>query len=102
MDKLRHKKSSDEVELKDYKCTRFHVEMVDGSDNCEELNQLCEHENNKQDSGNVKNMRYFTREALPRLDNYRHIMSIQAAYRPTLDDLHNALTTMVNRFMLTK
>jgi len=35
-----------------------------------------------------KSLRYFTREALPRLDNYRNIMSIQAAYRPTLDDLH--------------
>lgn len=34
--------------------------------------------------------RHFTREALPRLDNYRNMMSIQAAYRPTLDELHNA------------
>jgi hypothetical protein len=34
--------------------------------------------------------RHFTREALPRMDNYRNIMSIQAAYRPTLDELHNA------------
>ncbi|XP_018323226.1 bumetanide-sensitive sodium-(potassium)-chloride cotransporter isoform X2 [Agrilus planipennis] len=31
-----------------------------------------------------------TREALPRLDNYRNIMSFQAANRPTLDELHNA------------
>ena len=37
--------------------------------------------------------RHFTREALPRLDNYRNIMSIQAAYRPTLDELHNATLT---------
>ncbi|KAG8223075.1 hypothetical protein J437_LFUL002023 [Ladona fulva] len=36
-----------------------------------------------------KSFRHFTREALPRLDNYRNIMSIQAAYRPTLDELHN-------------
>lgn len=34
--------------------------------------------------------RHFTREALPRLDNYRNILSIQAVYRPTLDELHNA------------
>ncbi|KAJ8919031.1 hypothetical protein NQ315_016937 [Exocentrus adspersus] len=34
--------------------------------------------------------RHLTREALPRLDNYRNIMSIQAANRPTLDELHNA------------
>lgn len=37
-----------------------------------------------------KSLRHFTREALPRLDNYRNIMSIQAQYRPTLDELHNA------------
>lgn len=39
--------------------------------------------------------RHFTREALPRLDNYRDILSVQAVYRPTLDDLHNA--TMSNK-----
>lgn len=39
--------------------------------------------------------RHFTREALPRLDNYRNILSIQAAHRPTLDELHNA--TMTNK-----
>ncbi|XP_063708088.1 bumetanide-sensitive sodium-(potassium)-chloride cotransporter isoform X2 [Culicoides brevitarsis] len=37
-----------------------------------------------------RSFRHFTREALPRLDNYRNILSIQAAYRPTLDELHNA------------
>lgn len=37
-----------------------------------------------------KSLRHLTREALPRLDNYRNIMSIQAANRPTLDELHNA------------
>lgn len=44
--------------------------------------------------------RHFTREALPRLDNYRNMMSIQAAYRPTLDELHNATLTgkVSNRF----
>lgn len=39
--------------------------------------------------------RHFTREALPRLDNYRNILSIQAQYRPTLDELHNA--TIMNK-----
>lgn len=29
-----------------------------------------------------------TQEALPKLDNYRNIMSVQAAQRPTLDELH--------------
>lgn len=42
------------------------------------------------DTRYAKSFRHFTREALPRLDNYRNIMSIQAAYRPTLDELHNA------------
>lgn len=43
---------------------------------------------------------HFTREALPRLDNYRNIMSIQAAYRPTLDELHNAsFTRKVNIYI---
>lgn len=37
--------------------------------------------------------RHFTREALPRLDNYRNIMSIQAGTRPTLEELHNASIT---------
>ncbi|KAG8318064.1 Solute carrier 12 [Homalodisca vitripennis] len=40
----------------------------------------------------TRSFRQFTREALPRLDNYRNIMSIQAAYRPTLEELHNAAT----------
>ncbi|CAH0552698.1 unnamed protein product [Brassicogethes aeneus] len=38
----------------------------------------------------AKSFRNLTREALPRLDNYRNILSIQAANRPTLDELHNA------------
>lgn len=37
-----------------------------------------------------KSLRHqITREALPRLDNYRNILSIQAGHRPTLDELHN-------------
>ncbi|CAH0758269.1 unnamed protein product [Diatraea saccharalis] len=37
-----------------------------------------------------KSFRHFTREALPRLDNYRNVLSLHAAPRPTLDELHNA------------
>lgn len=39
----------------------------------------------------AKSLRYFTREALPRLDHYRNIMSLHngAATRPTLDELHH-------------
>ncbi|KAJ9588118.1 hypothetical protein L9F63_018509, partial [Diploptera punctata] len=50
------------------------------------------------DTRYAKSFRHFTREALPRLDNYRNIMSIQAAYRPTLDELHNA--TLHNKTVL--
>ena len=42
------------------------------------------------DTKYAKSFRHFTREALPRMDNYRNIMSIHAAYRPTLDELHDA------------
>ncbi|XP_017777968.1 PREDICTED: solute carrier family 12 member 2 [Nicrophorus vespilloides] len=42
------------------------------------------------DTKYVKSFRHLTREALPRLDNYRNILSLQAANRPTLDELHNA------------
>ncbi|XP_066244709.1 bumetanide-sensitive sodium-(potassium)-chloride cotransporter [Euwallacea similis] len=37
-----------------------------------------------------KSLRHLTREVLPRVENYRDIMSIQAANRPTLEELHNA------------
>lgn len=42
------------------------------------------------DTKYAKSFRHFTREALPRMENYRNIMSIHAAYRPTLDELHDA------------
>ena len=43
-----------------------------------------------QETKYAKSLRHFTREALPRLDNYRNILSIQAGHRPTLEELHNA------------
>lgn len=52
----------------------------------EEHDHLMDYE---QEGGYAKSFRHLTREALPRMDNYRNIMSIQAAYRPTLDELHN-------------
>lgn len=42
-----------------------------------------------------RSFRHMTREALPRLDNYRNILSVRGAQRPTLDELHNA--TMLNK-----
>jgi hypothetical protein len=48
-----------------------------------------QHNGSSYDTKYAKSFRHFTREALPRLDNYRNMMSIQAAYRPTLDELHD-------------
>lgn len=42
------------------------------------------------DSHNVRSLRHYTQEALPRLDHYRNIHSLHAHFpRPTLDELHN-------------
>lgn len=49
-----------------------------------------------------KSFRHFTREALPRMDNYRNIMSIQAAVRPTLEELHNETEHVKVRIFLLK
>ena len=47
------------------------------------------------DTKNVKSLRHYTREALPRVDNYRNIMSVHAHMtRPTLDELHGVQTTI--------
>ncbi|KAH8397425.1 hypothetical protein KR222_003677 [Zaprionus bogoriensis] len=68
--------------------TRFQVEpQNEESDDSNEDRELLD---NDYDTKYGKSFRHFTREALPRLDNYRNMMSIQAAYRPTLDELHNA------------
>lgn len=41
------------------------------------------------DTRYAKSLRYYTREALPRLDHYRDIDSVHAhVSRPTLDELH--------------
>nr|CAD7423495.1 unnamed protein product [Timema monikensis] len=87
------------------KRTRFQVNRVDAatSKDCEEGSPLRDGEDDDgrgsrresvddtsgYDTRYAKSFRHFTREALPRADNYRNIMSIQAAYRPTLDELHN-------------
>ena len=42
-----------------------------------------------------------TREALPRLDNYRNILSVHVGHRPTLDELHeNTIHEKVRYFYL--
>ena len=77
---------SETVELNPLRRTRFHVNRVDSLEG--RANLLGEQETKK-------SLRHLTREALPRLDNYRNIMSIQAAHRPSLDELHNP--TLLNK-----
>ncbi|XP_055845954.1 bumetanide-sensitive sodium-(potassium)-chloride cotransporter isoform X1 [Episyrphus balteatus] len=80
--------------FKDLQTTRFQVDpRNEDSDDSNESNEDRELLENEYDTKYGKSFRHFTREALPRLDNYRNIMSIQAAYRPTLDELHNATLT---------
>lgn len=90
--------------------SRFHVEPVESgsqqnipsSNSAElqadnELRNICVIDVNEQsvnsnvyDSHNVRSLRHYTQEALPRLDHYRNIHSLHAHYpRPTLDELHN-------------
>ncbi|XP_064474714.1 solute carrier family 12 member 2-like [Ornithodoros turicata] len=48
------------------------------------------------DTHNVRSLRHYTREALPRLDHYRNVMSVHGHMaRPTLDELHNATLTLL-------
>lgn len=77
---------SETVELNPLRRTRFHVNRVDSLEGRASL--LGEQETKK-------SLRHMTREALPRLDNYRNILSIQAAHRPSLDELHNP--TLLNK-----
>lgn len=47
------------------------------------------------DTHNVRSLRHYTREALPRADHYRNIMSVHGQLnRPTLDELHNPSLTL--------
>lgn len=73
------------IELSRVESTRFRVQMVNATENETKPDEDVE----KHETLYGRSLKYLTREALPRLDNYRHIMSIQAAYRPTLEDLHN-------------
>lgn len=79
---------TNDVELKsvvsDTKRTRFQVNLVD----CETPSRM-RLDSTSSDDNKYKSFRQLTREALPRLDNYRNIMSVHVACRPTLDELHN-------------
>ena len=54
-----------------------------------------DYSNTYYDTKNVKSLRHYTREALPRVDNYRNILSVHRHMtRPTLDELHGVQTTI--------
>lgn len=54
-----------------------------------------DYSNTYYDSKNLKSLRYYTREALPRVDNYRNILSVHGHMtRPTLDELHGVQATI--------
>lgn len=88
--------------FKDLQTTRFQVEPQRDDSDSNDSNDDRELLDNEYDTKYGKSFRHFTREALPRLDNYRNIMSIQAAYRPTLDELHNPTLTGKNTHSLNR
>ncbi|XP_062565684.1 bumetanide-sensitive sodium-(potassium)-chloride cotransporter isoform X2 [Armigeres subalbatus] len=75
-------------ERKNSQTTRFKMENGNASDSNED-----EEDNLIDDNKYARSFRHFTREALPRADNYRNILSFQANNRPTLDELHHASIT---------
>lgn len=51
--------------------------------------------NSYYDTKNLKSLRYYTRDALPRADHYRNILSVHGHLsRPTLDELHGGQATI--------
>ncbi|XP_057664509.1 bumetanide-sensitive sodium-(potassium)-chloride cotransporter isoform X1 [Diorhabda carinulata] len=100
------------IPVKTDKQTRFEVNRVNNEEENEEIelrvkiNSSNDDEDDvhsctdrtKLNSDYIKSFRQLTREALPRLDNYRNIMSVQATNRPTLDELRDAtLTNKINQ-----
>uniref|UniRef100_A0A2M4CSL5 Putative k+/cl-cotransporter kcc1 n=1 Tax=Anopheles darlingi TaxID=43151 RepID=A0A2M4CSL5_ANODA len=67
--------------------TRFNVEGGESDSNDDEEDTLID------ENRYARSFRHFTREALPRMDNYRNILSFQGNQRPTLDELHDASIT---------
>lgn len=97
------------VPIKTDKQTRFEVNRVNNDEENEEVELRVKISSSNDDGDDVhsctdrtklnsdyiKSFRQLTREALPRLDNYRNIMSVQATNRPTLDELRDA--TLINK-----
>jgi len=51
---------------------------------------------NSYDTKNLKSLRHYTRDALPRADHYRNILSVHGHLsRPTLDELHGGQHTVI-------
>lgn len=58
--------------------------------------QQTDNLNNYYDTKNLRSFRYYTREALPRMDHYRNVLSVTGHMtRPTLDELHGVQATVV-------
>ncbi|CAG9565866.1 unnamed protein product [Danaus chrysippus] len=70
--------------------TRFQMENPDPRSDSDSSGMESDDPLTTSDTKYGKSFRHFTREALPRLDNYRNVLSLHAAPRPTLDELHNA------------
>ena len=103
------------LSLTDPKQSRFHVAKVDFAADTPKNKHECDEETERQllsssdkdqnnagsdgdlsyDTHNVRSLRHYTREALPRVDHYRNVMSIHGQLnRPTLDELHNPSLTI--------
>lgn len=83
-------------EMSDVENSRFQVNKVGGSDSTDDsggdgLDVLSPNQYTYvYDTRYAKSIGQLTREALPKLDNYRDLMSVHVQQRPTLDELHNA------------
>lgn len=81
---------SSDHEMNDVESSRFQVDRVNHDDGY--VDDDAGNEINNQYTyiqPNDKTFGQMTREALPKLDNYRGLDSINAAFRPTMDELHN-------------
>lgn len=73
--------------MNDVEPSRFQVDRVNGPEEDDDLGLPNNQYTYIQPYD--KTLGQLTREALPKLDNYRALDSLHAAYRPTMDELHN-------------
>jgi len=88
----RYPPAEEDQEMNDIEKSRFHVARVGPAPSGGDDEGVLDNEglNPQQYTWNLKSLGQLTREALPKYDNYRDLMSVHAVPRPTLDDLHNA------------